>query len=349
VKIRAASFPAFVSPGAAILALLLFAGCARTPLVPVEKSFFLMDTYVTIKIFPPSEARKEAAAAIDVAAARMMMIDSLANNYQEQSEIAWLHQHADEGELPLTPDMAAMLTTALRIDSLSGGAFTPAIGTLTELWGFGRRESMRVPAEEARLQAIGHVGRKGLRLRGGQLTFLDPRSRIDLGGVAKGYAANAALAVLQERGYTDAQVDAGGDLCTLCSARTAGKRKVYVRHPLSGEEFYGRFPLDQGSVATSGDYERFFEQDGIRYHHLLDPVSGMPAAGCHSVTIVGDDAAGCDALATAVFVLGPQKGMQLIESLPGIEGLILYEEAGRLQEKISSGLAPVFERLVTMN
>ena len=98
-------------------------------------------------------------------------------------------------------------------------------------------------------------------------------------------------------------------------------------------------------MATSGDYECFFEEGGIRYHHILDPWNGMPTGGCRSVTITGPEAVDCDALATAVFVLGPEKGMALIESMAGIEGLILYEEAGRLQERISRGLAPRFERL----
>ncbi len=174
---------------------------------------------------------------------------------------------------------------------------------------------------------------------------MDPETRLDLGGIAKGYAADAAMEVLRRHGFFDAQVDAGGDLRTLATKQTQGKRKVYVRHPILGDAFYGRFPMDEGAVATSGDYERFFEEDGVRYHHLLDPKTGMPAAGCRSVTIVGSDAMTCDALATAVFVLGPEQGLLLIESLPKTEGVILYEEHGILKEKISSGLAPIFEHL----
>ncbi|HOC89262.1 MAG TPA: FAD:protein FMN transferase [bacterium] len=304
-----------------------------------------MDTYVTIRLYPPAAGRDAAAALIDSAAAQMRKIDSLASSYQPESEIGWLHAHAARPDLPLTPEMTAMLTAALRIDSLSSGAFTPAIGALTGLWGFGRREIMRVPSAEERQQALQHVGRRGVRLRPGGITFTDTLTRIDLGGAAKGYAVDEAIALLQRHGITDAQVDAGGDLRTIASARTAGKRRVYVRHPLDADAFYGRFPLDEGAVATSGDYERYFEAEGIRYHHLLDPWSGMPAGGCRSVTIVGRTAVDCDALATAVFVLGPDRGMELIESLPGIEGLIIYEQAGSLQEKISRDLAPRFERL----
>ena len=304
-----------------------------------------MDTYVTIKLYPSPAGRAAAAALIDSAAARMQKIDSLASSYNPESEIGWLHVHAARPALPLTPEMAAMLSSALRIDSLSSGAFTPAIGALTGLWGFGRREVMRVPAPEERRQALLHTGRRGLRLRPEGLTFTDTLTRIDLGGVAKGFAVDEAIALLRSHGITDAQVDAGGDLRTIAGPRTAGKRKVYVRHPLNADAFYGRFPLDEGAVATSGDYECFFEEGGIRYHHILDPWNGMPTGGCRSVTITGPEAVDCDALATAVFVLGPEKGMELIESMAGIEGLILYEEAGRLQERISRGLAPRFERL----
>ncbi len=345
MKSKRAGLSAFTLPGAAILLLLFFTSCARDPRVPVVRSFFLMDTYVTIKAFPAPGARAEAETIIERAAARMRAIDSLSDNYWDDSEISRLNHHAGAAALPLSADMRAMLTAALRVDSLSGGAFTPVVGRLTELWGFGRRDSMRVPPESERLQAVAHTGRQAVQLQGGHLRFLDPLARLDLGGIAKGYAVDAAIALLQENGISDAQVDAGGDLRTLASAATAGRRKIYVRHPALHEAFFGRFPLDQGAVATSGDYERFFEVDGVRYHHLLDPATGMPARGCHSVTIIGSEATLCDALATAVFVLGPEKGMQLIEALPGIEGLILTETAGTLQAGLSSGLTSRFEQL----
>lgn len=304
-----------------------------------------MDTYVTIRIFPPPGARVMAESVIDSAFARMEQIDSLASNYNQEGEIARLHRQWRSGPIPISAELRTMLQAAAEVDSLSGGAFMASIGTLTELWGFGRREQMRVPAENELRAALAHCGRQAMRLTLEGLEIRDPAARIDLGGIAKGYAVDEAVAILQRSGLGDVQVDAGGDLRTLATAQTAGKRKVYVRHPRLADAFYGRFPLDEGAVTTSGDYERFFIAVGIRYHHILDPATGMPATACQSVTITGPDAMRCDALATAVFVLGPESGMRLIESLPGFEALILYDQDGRLVEKISSGLALRFERL----
>ena len=304
-----------------------------------------MDTYVTIRIFPPPGERSTAESVIDSALARMEQIDSLASNYSQEGEIARLHRQTSSGPAPISAELRMMLQGAAAVDSLSGGAFTPALGTLTELWGFGRRDTMRVPGESERREALRHCGRQTMRLSRDGLELFDPAARLDLGGIAKGYAVDEAIAILQRNGLRDAQVDAGGDLRTLATALTAGKRRIYVRHPRIADAFYGRFPLDEGAVTTSGDYERFFIEAGIRYHHILDPATGMPARGCQSVTITGPVAMQCDALATAVFVLGPEAGMRLVESLPGVEALILYDQGGRLAEKISSGLAPRFERL----
>ncbi len=304
-----------------------------------------MDTVVTIKVFTQDSHHRTTAALIDSAVKRMEQIEALADNYQSGSELAMINRSAGQGGAALSVDMAALLERAWFIDSLSAGAFTAAIASLTELWGFGRHTEMSVPDPGDIQAALQHVGRRVFTLAPDRVYIHDPLGGFDLGGIAKGYAVDAAVEFLQRRGMADAQVDAGGDLRALSSSFTAGQRNVYVRHPLKSDGFYGRFPLDNGAVATSGDYERFFMAEGVRYHHILDPHTGYPARQCRSVTIVGATAALCDGLATAVFVLGPEKGMALIESTPAIEGLIIFEENGNLIHKISSGLEPVFEIL----
>ena len=311
----------------------------------VEKTAFLMDTVVTIKLFVEVQESRTAAAFLDSALERMVRLEALADTYQPQSEISRVNRTAARTRVHLSPALAALLKKAGRIDSLSRGSFTPALGALTALWGFGRRDTMTVPSAGEIREALQHVGQPTYRLSGDSLAFEDAAAAFDLGGIAKGYAVDAAIEYLRAQGFTDVQVDAGGDLRAMASARTAGMRNVYVRHPLKSDGFYGRFPLNNGAVATSGDYERFFVAQGVRYHHLLDPHTGYPARACRSATILGEEAAACDALATAVFVLGPEKGMALVERLPGIEGLIVFEENDTLIYKISTGLAPVFEWL----
>jgi thiamine biosynthesis lipoprotein len=168
---------------------------------------------------------------------------------------------------------------------------------------------------------------------------------IDLGGIAKGYAVGEAIKALQAHGVTDAQIDAGGDLATIASPLTAGKRHIYIRHPEDRQKYFGRFRMDVGTVATSGDYERYFIYNGQRFHHILDPRNGLPARSCRSVTIRAMDAALADGLSTAVFILGPDQGMALVEQLPDVEAVILYDDGHGLQSKVSSGLQAGFELL----
>ena len=163
---------------------------------------------------------------------------------------------------------------------------------------------------------------------------------IDVGGIAKGMAIDLACEALLENGCTDFIVDAGGDLRVQTGPLSQQTPKIWIKHPRLTGTLWGYLTLTSGSVATSGDYERFFwGPDSTRYHHILDPLTGYPARGCVSVTIVSETALLADALATAVFVLGPDKGMFLIDSLPEIEGLILFEKNHQLNYVMSPGLS----------
>jgi len=161
---------------------------------------------------------------------------------------------------------------------------------------------------------------------------------IDLGGVAKGYAVDRALAVLRERGITSGLVDAGGDIRVLGTKSADTPWRIGIQHPRDGNALIALVEIDSGSVATSGDYERYFMKDGRRYHHILDPQTGWPCSACMSVTIVADLAIEADVLATAVFVLGPEEGMRLLDRLPGVGGIIFYDVEGRTERVLSGWL-----------
>jgi thiamine biosynthesis lipoprotein len=160
--------------------------------------------------------------------------------------------------------------------------------------------------------------------------------RAHLGGIGKGYAVDKAAAIMRERGLRDFMIQSGGDLYV---SGTHGHRpwRTGIRDPRGpADRSFAALDLTDGAFSTSGDYERFFMKDGKRYHHLIDPDLGEPAHGCRSVTIVATRATLADGLATGVFLLGPDKGMALIEKLPGVEGVIVTEKNNVL---VSSGLA----------
>src|SRR3990170_1462509 len=169
-------------------------------------------------------------------------------------------------------------------------------------------------------------------MKGGQARF-DEAAKVglakkgmalNLGGVAKGYIVDMAAGVLKAHGVKSAVVHAGGDMFVFQEDRT-DPFTIGIQHPRKKGELLGEAHVYNGAVPTSGDYERYFEKDGVRYHHILDPKTGFPAKGTQSVTIIAEDPTSADALSTAVFVMGPEKGMELIERLEGVEGVFVHE------------------------
>jgi thiamine biosynthesis lipoprotein len=154
-------------------------------------------------------------------------------------------------------------------------------------------------------------------------TFLTRGGSIDLGSIAKGYAVDRCVALLESLGAAAGLVDAGGDLRTFGQKPGGEPWRVGLKDPRVPDSVVTVFELTDGAVATSGDYERYFTIDNVRYHHILDPKTGFPATGSCSVTVISREACDADAIATAAFVMGPEAGMRLIESLPDVEGLII--------------------------
>jgi FAD:protein FMN transferase len=328
---------------AAPLAAIAFIACSRPHIKTVEKNYMMMDSYVLFRIYDSDKSDDYKLQMIEKAAQRMQHIAELSSMYSQTSEVAALNRNAGKGFVKLSPETLDIIRESFTFSDLSGGAFDISIGSLMRLWGFGFREEMVKPADEAIQALLPFTHYSLIHIKQDSVSLADPHVQIDLGGVAGGYAVDAAIEELVKGGITDAQVDDAGDIRTIASSLTAGKRHIWVRHPVHKDGFYGKFPMDQCAVATSGDYERFFVQDSVRYCHILDPKTGYPARGCTSVTIVAPTTIQADALSTTVFVLGPEKGLQLIEKLPSIEGLIIYYENGELKHKMSPGLEKIFE------
>ncbi len=326
-----------------ILSVLIVLNCSNQPAVtPFERVKVLMDTFVQIAIYDqnrsPSELEQIVAAAFEQIAA----IERLTNVYDDSSVVSRINREAGYQAVTLDSLLRQLLDQSRDIYELSNGAFDITIETVKQFWNFSP-ENPRIPGDSLLQAHLRWVGMNHIRRQGDVVQFDSPEVKIDLGGIAKGFAVDRAMEVLKSHGITDAMVNAGGDLQTIASDLTRGKRRVWIKHPRQSDRLIGYFPMDQGCVATSGDYERFFLYDSVRYHHILNPNTGYPARGCVSVTIKAPTTTMADALATAVFVLGPEDGMALIERLPEVEGVILFEQASTLQWLASSGLRKQFK------
>lgn len=325
-----------------LLFFVIFISCDSDPHVkPVEETRIMMDTFITITIYNDYFTEDQAHEIISKAFIAMTRIDTLANNYDDSSIVSLLNQQAHERLVQVNPDLLYLVKKSIEIADISEGAFDISISPLIKLWPFGN-DNPQLPEEKNIQNTLKHVNYQEIQIEDNKIKFNNQNTEIDLGGIAKGFAVDRAMDVLVSHGVRDALINAGGDIKAICSKLTQGRRKVWIRHPRERDKLYGYFQMDDGSVATSGDYERYVEIDSVRYHHILDPKTGYPARPCISVTVKAQDATTADALATAVFVLGPEKGMRLLNKLDNVEGVILFEEESGIKFVVSEGLKDKF-------
>jgi FAD:protein FMN transferase len=288
---------------------------------------FMMDTYVTVYTIGP---KTKTLPAINAALDRMQAVDAKFNSRNPGSPVyAFNVQNA-----PITDrEILDVVTLALQIAKDTDGAFDITVEPLIELWGF-YGDSPRLPGPEEIQNCLKRVGYSNLVLSDTQLKKKKADVKIDLGAIAKGYAIGQAAKVLRDQGVTSALIDAGGDIYAL-GTKASELWKVGIRNP-RGDKISGYLEVQDLAVMGSGDYERFFERDGKRYHHIFDPKTGYPAAGLSGTTLVHPDPTVADAWNTAVFVLGPEKGLDLVEKIPGMEALMVTTSGKVIY---SSGLA----------
>ncbi len=227
---------------------------------------------------------------------------------------------------------------------ISDGAFDITIAPLMDAWGFFNRNFRMPPAEDINA-ALELVDYRRLSLDAAEQEAFLPREgmAIDLGGIAKGYIVDRGIEILQEEGIEHAFLNAGGDIRVLGGKPGDEPWRIGIQHPRTEvpvQKLMAVITLEDSAVVTSGDYERYFEEDGSMFHHILDPRTGYPARKLTSVTIVASDATTADALSTAVFVMGPDKGMELVESLEKVEAVLITND---LDIFYSSGLSGIIE------
>ncbi len=307
-------------------------GTAENQATPsVNRSTSLMTTTVDFQILLTSDSHSAKAAntAIDNAINEIRRVTQVFSEWEPDSEISAVNQAAGEKAVPVSPEVYRLISEALRISELSNGKFDITFKSAGKLWDFRKKT---IPEAAALQSAAASINYQHVVLdEEKQTVFLtEARTQIGLGGIAKGYAIDRAVQVIRSAGFDVFYINAGGDLYASSGASNKGNAKnsakrwkVGIQHPDNTESLIAVLPVANGAVATSGDYERYFEKNGIRYHHIIDTDTGYPANLSRSVTVLTSRAYLADALATAVFVLGPEKGKTLIENMPEAEVLII--------------------------
>ncbi len=332
---------------AALLSVLVFSltiSCSRDS-GPARETRFLLGTATTISVFDssfPSQAISRAFDRVSEIQERM----SINESEYDDTEILEVNRNAGLSPVAVSDDTALVVSEGIRWAELSSGAFDISIAPLVQLWGIGTPRE-RVPAPPEIEETLPLVNYRRVSVRDGNRIFLPEEGMgIDVGGIAKGYAVDEAARILREAGIQHALIDFGGDIFTI-GTRVDGKPwRIGVQHPSSvRQDLLAVVEIVDLAIVSSGDYERYFEQNGIRYHHILDPATGMPSrSGLTSATVIGPDSIGADALSTAVFVMGLDDGMELIESLPGYEAI--FATTNR-RVYVSSGLQGRVELLAS--
>ena len=292
----------------------------------------IMGTAIVVELW--SETAATGKAAIDAVMGEMHRIDRTMSPHKDDSELTRINRGAGAAPVRLSDEMTSLLTRAESFARLTGGAFDITYAAVGQLYDY--RAGTR-PTPEALERARRAVGWRFLTLDRGARTvrFARPGMRIDLGGFAKGYAVDNAARILRAHGIRHAMVSAGGD------SRVIGDRRgrpwtIGIRDPRGGPaDVVAVLPLEDTSLSTSGDYERYFDAGGERFHHLIDPATGRSPASVRSVTVLAEDGLTSEALSKAVFVLGVARGLALIDSFPGVDAIVV-DAAGALH--YSSGL-----------
>ena len=286
-------------------------------------------------------------------------LDYLMSNYKKESVLSKLNKNALSEPAVCNKELAYVIEQSLQYSDITDGAFDITIGPLMKKWGFYKQQG-RVPGKEELDSILESVSYKNIiieekakkSLSKNPVTtktvfFKNTGTQIDLGGIGKGYAVDRAASVLKQNGISSALINFAGNIFTFGTPPGKDSWVIGLQHPRESEGLLGAFEIKDKAVSTSGDYEKFFTIEGKRYSHIIDPRTGNPVKGTVSVTIVTGNATRADALSTGVFVLGHEKGMDLIEQLSDVEGIIIYEdEDSKLITKTSSGMQTLFKKSI---
>lgn len=299
----------------------LLSACTAQKEKIYRKSKILMDTFVSITVVSNSE--DSADKAIDTAFSEIERLEKLSNFFSSESEVSRINKNAGISGLGVSPDILDILNKAITVSEKTEGAFDVTIGPVISLYDFHKKIK---PEENAVKKNLSLVNYRELIIdRNKSTVFLKKRGMlIDLGRISKGYTADRAVEALKRNGINSGLVSIAGDIKAFGLKPDGKPWKIGIRNPRSKskeDDIIATIELSDMAISTSGDYERCFILDGKRYHHLLSPKTGYPAEGCQSVSVITKECAFTDAFATGVFILGPEKGLKVLEKM-GFDGII---------------------------
>lgn len=292
----------------------------------VAASYKAMGTAIELKVWTDREPA--ARAAMDDAYAEIKRLEAMMTTWSDTSEVSRINAAAGAKPVVVSDELLDVLEGARKIHDESGGVFDITFYGLKGLWHFDQDLEPTIPSDESIKARLPLVDGSKLEIdRKAKTAFLPTKGMaINLGGIAKGYAVDKATAVLAKHGFTDVVVQAGGDLLVK-GRKGQDPWRVGIRDPRGGwNEYFAVAPIKDASFSTAGDYERSFVKDGVRYHHILDPRTGKPATACRSVTVLAPDALTADELDDAIFILGPEKGLELLAKHPGAGAVIVDKD-----------------------
>jgi thiamine biosynthesis lipoprotein len=303
---------------------------ARAEWVAREEA--IMGTRIAVELWATDRARGDEL--IKQVMDEMRRVDELMSTYKPSSQVSVVNADAASRPVVVEPDLFGLLQTALEFSRITEGAFDITYASVGYMYDYRRHIK---PSDEAIAKALPAVSYRHVILdpKAHSVRFTQPGVRIDLGGIAKGWAVDRGIEILRAGGVEHAFVTAGGDT-RIIGDRFGEPWMVGIRDPRQEGKVIARIPLVDAALSTSGDYERFFEADGVRYHHILSPSTGKPASAVRSVTVIGPSATRTDGLSKTIFVLGIKEGMRVLDALGDVDVIAIDKD-----EKIyySKGLA----------
>ena len=314
-----------------IFLILFSSACTTTrsesaPIV-VKRTQMQMGTLVTITSVAPDRQRAQDAASAGFQ--EIHRLEELISTWIATSELSRANAAAGRAAVSLSRDTMKVLEASLQMARMTEGGFNILVGPAVEAWSVLDRPTIPSDAVLQAVRPLTDLRELHLDVAEGTVYLAKPGMRVDVGGIGKGFAADMAVAAMQKAGATAGVVALSGDIRTFGGLPGGVKFPFGIRHPRHEEAVLAFIDLQDEAISTAGDYERYFERDGVRYHHILDPITLQPARDCQSVTIVARDGMTADGLDTGIFVMGRERGLALVERLPGV-GAVIVDRDGKV-------------------
>jgi len=288
-----------------------------------------------VSITAVGRSNTDANEAINAGFQEVKRLEQLLSTWIPESELSRVNAASGQRPVVVSPETMMVVRRSLQVAEMTEGAFNIAIGPAVDAWGVSAEPRLPSATDLDAVKPLVDLRAVHADVWERTIYLEKPGMRIDVGGIGKGFAADQAVMAMKKAGAVAGVVALSGDIKTFGQLPDGKKFSVGIQHPRKEGAVLAEIDLQDEAISTAGDYERFFEKDGIRYHHILDPNTLQPARGCQSVSVIAREGVWADGLDTGIFVLGADRGMELVEQLDDVEAIII-DQTGQVH--ISSGL-----------